>query len=64
MLVLLRSLDSSNNKSDQIFLMSPDGPNHDVIQLSREFAEQSVTIIGTMYKSKKSTNVVLLLALI
>ena len=64
MLVLLRSLDSSNNKSDQIFLMSPDSPNHDVIQLSREFAEQSVTIIGTMYKSKKSTNVVLLLALI
>ena len=64
MLVLNRSLDSSIKKSDQIFLMSPEGPNYKVTPLSKEFSEQSVTIIGTKYKYKDSTDIVILLVLI
>jgi hypothetical protein len=64
MLVINRSLDSSIKKSDQIFLMSTEGPNYKVIPLSKEFSEQSVAIIGTKYKQKDSTDIVILLVLI
>lgn len=63
-LVLLKSFEASTNKSEQIFYMSTEGPNYEVKELSKEFADQNVTIIGTMYKSKKSQDVVLLFALI
>lgn len=44
--------------------MSTEGPNYEVKELSKEFADQNVTIIGTMYKSKMSKDVVLLFVLI
>ncbi len=63
-LILLKSFEASTNKSEQIFYMSTKGPNYEVKELSKEFADQNVTIIGTMYKSKSNKDIVLLFALI
>ncbi len=34
--------------------MSTEGPNYEVRELSKEIADQNLTIIGTMFKSKKN----------
>lgn len=44
--------------------MSTEGPNYEVKELSKEVADQNFTIIGTMFKSKKRQDVVLLFALV
>lgn len=44
--------------------MSTEGPNYEVRELSKEFADQNVTIIGTMFKTSRNKDVVLLFALI
>jgi hypothetical protein len=63
-LVLIKSFEASANKIEQIFFMSTEGPNYEVKEISKEVADQNFTIIGTMFKSKKSNDIVLLFALV
>ena len=62
-LVLIKIFEAASNKIEQIFFMSTEGPNYEVKELSREIPDQNFTIIGTMFKSRTSEDIVLLFAL-
>jgi hypothetical protein len=43
--------------------MSPQGPNFDVYELTNEFKDQDITVLGTLFKDNNNKNVVILLGL-
>lgn len=43
--------------------MNPQGPNFEVFTLSKEYQDQDITLLGTLFKENNNKNVVVLLGL-